>query len=136
MVLASLSTTNTTYSLKDFSYKITTTFVLSSVKEDAPVGTVLARLTLADPDEARAPLSLYVTEGESGLFSVTAALEVVLTASLDRESSPSHSLTVLATDGIFTTTTTVNVVVIDVNGKRKYGILCNEDIKKSCDHPL
>lgn len=92
--------------------------VLPPVKENAPVGTLLTRLSLVDPDEERADLRFFITEGDDyASFTVTNAMELTLTRTLDRETISNYALTILATDGLFTATTTVNVVVIDVNGE-------------------
>lgn len=88
------------------------------VAEDAPAGTVVASLGVADADAGGAPLAFLVAGGdERGRFQLRASGDVVLARPLDREARSAYSLAVAATDGKFTAYTTLDVTVTDVNGQ-------------------
>ncbi|XP_052738209.1 fat-like cadherin-related tumor suppressor homolog isoform X2 [Bicyclus anynana] len=92
-----------------------------SVREDAPAGTVLARLAVADADAAGAPLAFFVAAGDPrARFAVRASGELHVARALDREREPAYSLSVAATDGKFTAYTAVHVAVLDVNDNPPY----------------
>ncbi|KAG8310603.1 hypothetical protein J6590_060810 [Homalodisca vitripennis] len=86
-----------------------------AVKEDAALESVLVQLALTDPDKDRGTLTWDTGDPT---FGVTANFELVLLWPLDREKTPSYVLNVTASDGVFTATTRVNVLVIDVNDER------------------
>lgn len=91
------------------------------MREDAPAGTVVARLGVSDEDAAGGTRSYFVVEGDpSARFQLRAAAagaELYVARALDRERTPAYALRVAAADGKFTTYTRVNITVLDVNGE-------------------
>ena len=103
-----------------------------SVKEDVAPGTQVIKLEVYDYDRkyARAPgtegsfqadnkdVQMFITSGnEAGHFDVTPTLNVIVSHKLDRETVPQYNLIVTATDGVFITTCSLTIQVLDVNGK-------------------
>lgn len=90
----------------------------AAVAEDAPPGTVVARLRLEDADAAAAPLAFLLAAGDPrARFQLRASGELLVARALDRELEPAYELTVIATDGKFDARATVAVTVTDVNGE-------------------
>jgi hypothetical protein len=85
-----------------------------TVREDAPIGTVLGTVTTADPDGD--PITCAIVAGNStGLFTINPTTgTITTTAPLDYEASRRHVLTVKVSDGSLTDDTTVTVTVTDV----------------------
>ncbi|XP_048252662.1 protein dachsous-like [Haliotis rufescens] len=84
---------------------------MARISEDQPVGSVVANLTVADPEGD--PLTLSVARPWDVYFSMN-GFQVVLNTSLDAETSRAFMITVQATDGKNNDTTTVMVKVLDV----------------------
>ena len=83
--------------------------------EDTAVSTVLYTAMAADRD-AGGELTYSLVSGDAALFSVNGGTgEVVLSATLDYEMNTSHALVIQASDGSFTDTLRLTVVVRDVD---------------------
>ena len=92
----------------------TTTYSFT-VREDAATSTVVGTMSATDPDDDT--LSYSIADGDgSGPFAVgDTSGEIIVAGSLDHETTPSHSLTVMADDGRGgSVTATVEVSVTDV----------------------
>ncbi|KAG8186896.1 hypothetical protein JTE90_023783 [Oedothorax gibbosus] len=105
------------------------------VSEDAPIGTVVMRLTIEDRDKEKSNVDFYIIEGDlQGQFHITGTGKLAIQKSLDREVISEYQLTVLATDGKFTSKTWVSIIVSDVNDnppiclKTKYTEMVSENI--------
>ncbi|GFQ74088.1 fat-like cadherin-related tumor suppressor homolog [Trichonephila clavata] len=103
--------------------------------EDAPVGTVVVTLMIEDKDEEKSNIDFYIIEGDlQGQFHVVSPGQLSIKKPLDREVMASYQLTVLATDGKFTSKTWVSIKVSDVNDnppmclKTKYTEMVSENI--------
>lgn len=93
----------------------------AQVREDAPPGTVVARLALLDADAVAAPLAFFVAEGDPrARFQLRASGELYVARALDRELEPAYSLLVAATDGKFTARARVALAVLDVDDNPPY----------------
>ncbi|MEJ1280139.1 protocadherin gamma subfamily C 4 [Cricetulus griseus] len=107
--------------VNDNAPEITVTSVYSPVPEDAPLGTVIALLSVTDLDAGEN--GLVTCEVPPGLpFSLTSSLKNYFTlktsAALDRETMPEYNLSITARDSgtpSLSALTTVRVQVSDVN---------------------
>lgn len=107
--------------VNDNAPEITVTSVYSPVPEDAPLGTVIALLSVTDLDAGEN--GLVACEVAPGLpFSLTSSLKNYFTlktsAALDRETVPEYNLSITARDSgspALSALTTVRVQVSDVN---------------------
>ncbi|XP_060034907.1 protocadherin-23 [Erinaceus europaeus] len=94
---------------------------LPSVREDAPVGTVVLVLSALDPDEGLSgQVEYFLLDEASSVFTVDAVTGTLRTSrSLDREARAQHTFRVEARDlspyGSRSTTVTIHVQVTDVN---------------------
>jgi len=85
-----------------------------TVLEDANIGTILVTLSAFDFDDGRNGIITYQSTSTS-LFSVnTTSGDVTLTSPLDYETLNHHTFNVSASDGQFSSTAVVTVLVIDV----------------------
>ena len=90
------------------------------VREDTAVSTEIITILATDADEMGNPNSQidYSFETSSSVFSISATGAITLTSSLDFESTPSYSLTAVATDQgnvMMSGRTDVTITVVDVN---------------------
>lgn len=88
-----------------------------SVAENAGNGTTVGAVTATDPD-AGAVLAYSLSDDAGGRFAIDAMTGVVTVADgslLDYEAGGSHSITVLVSDGTYTTSAMLNVTVADAN---------------------
>lgn len=94
----------------------------TSVSEDSLPGTVLLQLEITDKDmDLNTPIDYYIIAGDTfSQFQIRTTGELFVVKSLDRESISSYELTVLVTDGKFTSQTTVSITVIDTNDNPPY----------------
>ncbi|ELR45491.1 Protocadherin gamma-C3, partial [Bos mutus] len=107
--------------VNDNAPEITVTSVYSPVPEDAPLGTVIALLSVTDLDAGEN--GLVTCEVPPGLpFSLTSSLKNYFTlktsAALDRETVPEYNLSITARDAgtpSLSALTTVRVQVSDIN---------------------
>ncbi|XP_059949477.1 protocadherin gamma-C3 isoform X2 [Mesoplodon densirostris] len=107
--------------VNDNAPEITVTSVYSPVPEDAPLGTVIALLSVTDLDAGEN--GLVTCEVPPGLpFSLTSSLKNYFTlktsAALDRETVPEYNLSITARDAgtpSLSALTTVQVQVSDIN---------------------
>ncbi|XP_012860173.1 protocadherin gamma-C3 [Echinops telfairi] len=107
--------------VNDNAPEITVTSVYSPVPEDAPLGTVIALLSVTDLDAGEN--GLVACEVPPGLpFSLTSSLQNYFTlktsAALDREAVPEYNLSLTARDSgtpSLSALTTVHVLVSDIN---------------------
>ncbi|XP_076877989.1 protocadherin Fat 2 [Brachyhypopomus gauderio] len=93
----------------------------ASIVENGRPGEVLVTLTTIDNDVSldNRQVTCYITDGDPlGQFSVTAVgkeWRVTPKGSLDREVKDKYTLRIVATDGKYQTTATVEVHVLDIN---------------------
>ncbi|XP_026859393.2 protocadherin Fat 2 [Electrophorus electricus] len=93
----------------------------ASVVENSRPGEVIVTLTTIDNDVSldNRQVTCYITDGDPlGQFSVTAVgkeCRVTPNGSLDREVKDKHTLRIVATDGKYQTTATVEIHVLDIN---------------------
>lgn len=86
------------------------------VSEDAPIGTIVVRLMVKDKDKEKSNIDFYIIDGDlQGQFQIMGQGKLVIKKPLDREVISDYQLTILATDGKFTSKTWVSIVVSDVN---------------------
>lgn len=86
------------------------------VSEDAPIGTIVVRLMVEDKDKEKSNIDFYIIDGDlQGQFQIMGPGKLVIQKPLDREVISDYQLTILATDGKFTSKTWVSIVVSDVN---------------------
>lgn len=91
---------------------------LHQVREDAPAGTVVTRLSVDDADSVGTPLTFLVVQGDPrARFQLRPTGELYVARALDRETQDQYVLSIAATDGKFTAYTSVNITVLDVNGE-------------------
>ena len=90
-----------------------TAFADGAVLENTSTGTKLATITATDAD-GTASLS-YKLLGDAGPFALSKSGVLTLNGALDFETTPTHTLTVQASDGTNTPTTQVVISVEDVN---------------------
>ncbi|XP_019772654.2 fat-like cadherin-related tumor suppressor homolog isoform X8 [Dendroctonus ponderosae] len=117
--------TSVTIKLKDYNDSPTLfkeKLYQSSVKEDALPGTVLLTLTTTDLDsDLSTPVEFYIIAGDpSSQFQIRQTGELYVAKSLDREKLATYNLNILVTDGLFTDTTKVTVMVLDANDNPPY----------------
>ena len=95
----------------------------ASVLENAPIGSSVLLVSANDNDgscssHSEQPASntiIYTLFGDSSWFEIDKTGLISTTAVLDREASPSYLLTVVASDGLFSSTVQIMVMVTDVN---------------------
>lgn len=89
------------------------------VNEDALPGTVVVQVSVTDLDrDITTPVEYHVTAGDPhAQFAVRATGEVYVARPLDREQVASYHLTILATDGKFVALSSLQVDILDANGK-------------------
>ena len=94
------------------------------VAENAPIGFIVATISATDNDDGtNSQLNFTITDGDPvGVFSLQThsnnSLSLIISANLDRETTPDYILIITATDGGYPTlsgTITVNVTLTDVN---------------------
>ncbi|GIX70312.1 fat-like cadherin-related tumor suppressor homolog [Caerostris extrusa] len=84
--------------------------------ENAAIGTVVLTLKIKDKDEEKSNIDFYIIDGDlQGQFQVTSSGNLTIKKPLDREIISSYQLTVLATDGKFTSKNLGINWCIDVN---------------------
>lgn len=85
-----------------------------SVEENCDLGTYVGTVSATDPEGDAVTYS--IVSGGDGKFQIDSATGEITTAGeLDRETTDFYSLTVEASDGTNTSTTTVEITVTDVN---------------------
>lgn len=95
------------------------------VRENAPLGTIVLRLTSTDPDPG-AVVTYSLSSNPNSSFSIDSSTGLITTAkSLDSETTAEYILRVAANDGSFNTETSVTVTVLDAN-----------DIAPSCQQTI
>ncbi|XP_046562252.1 protocadherin-like wing polarity protein stan [Haliotis rubra] len=90
--------------------KFDSTHYAITVDEDIAVGDVVASVAATDDDGDSVTLTL---EGRGSSFEISGS-DVVLKYPLDYSSSPLHVLTIIADDGMFTTSAVMLVTVVEV----------------------
>ncbi|XP_064481302.1 fat-like cadherin-related tumor suppressor homolog isoform X2 [Ornithodoros turicata] len=107
----------------------------AAIYEDAMAGTVIVTLETKDADVESGPVDFYIVSGDPGEhFGMRKTGEVYVNRALDRESTASYFLEVVATDGVFVAKTQVAIDVLDSNDnppiclKSKYTELVSESI--------
>lgn len=92
----------------------------AEVRENAPLGTVVLRVTSTDPDPG-AVVSYSLSSNPNSSFSIDNSTGILRTAkSLDAEVRTEYVLRVTANDGFFNTETAVTVAVLDANDNAPY----------------
>lgn len=92
----------------------------AEVREDAPLGTVVLRVTSTDPDPG-AVVTYSLSSNPNSSFSIDSSTGIITTAkSLDSETRTEYILRVAANDGSFNTETSVTVTVLDINDKAPF----------------
>lgn len=91
----------------------------ASVREDAAPGTAFIQLGITDADlDLNTPVKYYIIAGDSrSQFQIRDSGEVYVAKPLDRESISSYKLEIIATDGLFSARTKLEIEVLDANGK-------------------
>ncbi|XP_055855772.1 fat-like cadherin-related tumor suppressor homolog isoform X2 [Episyrphus balteatus] len=94
----------------------------TSVSEDALPGTVLVQLSVTDKDaDANTAVEYYITSGDPlSQFHIRQTGELFTAKPLDREQTSSYFLNIIATDGKYSASTNVTIVVKDVNDNPPY----------------
>ena len=87
----------------------------ASVKEGYVPGTPLITMEAVDPDQSSILSYSIITGDAFHHFMITSAGEVFVIQPLDRERQEQYQLTVSATDGTASATTTLLLKVLDVN---------------------
>ena len=90
----------------------------ATVSEAAGDGETLHSAAATDADTTGESLTYQISEDASGLFEVdpaTGAVSLKSGASLDFETAQSHSISILATDGVNSAVQVVNIAVTDAN---------------------
>ncbi|XP_047739370.1 fat-like cadherin-related tumor suppressor homolog, partial [Hyalella azteca] len=88
----------------------------ASVSEDAQPGAVVLLLPLSDADEDQQQNLDFFTDGnDAALFYIDPTGQVRVAGSLDRETHPTHRLSVTVSDGTFSANCSLTVSVVDVN---------------------
>ncbi|CAN8006700.1 unnamed protein product, partial [Ixodes hexagonus] len=107
----------------------------AAIFEDAVPGTVIVTLETSDPDSDASGVDLYIASGDPDeRFGIRNTGEMFVNRPLDRETTSSYFLEVVATDGVFVATTQLAVDVLDSNDnppiclKSKYTELVSESI--------
>ncbi|XP_032591457.1 fat-like cadherin-related tumor suppressor homolog isoform X2 [Drosophila grimshawi] len=91
------------------------------ISETALPGTVLVNLLLIDPDIEKQTLDYYIISGDrQSQFQIGKTGELFISRPLDREEVSFYNLSILATDGKFTTESNVHVHIKDVNDNMPY----------------
>ncbi len=88
-----------------------------SVNEDALPGTIILTVQTSDqdlPPNNEATYSL-VSGDPRGQFNIRSTGEIYVNKALDREVTPVYDLGVAASDGVFVTTTTLRLSILDAN---------------------
>ncbi|CAL4061688.1 unnamed protein product, partial [Meganyctiphanes norvegica] len=99
---------------------------VTSVAENATVGTVLITLEVSDADEQFEILDYFITGGNNqGHFKVHDSGEIYVAQPLDREQQDEYTLTISANDGKFIAETIVSISITDINDN---GPICNVPI--------
>lgn len=95
----------------------TRTHYQAAVNEDAYEGTILMTLTTTDKDIAMdTETHYYIIDGDpEGRFKVRDNGDIYVNRHLDRERIPRYTLVVAATDGVFVSTATVTIDILDAN---------------------
>ena len=84
-----------------------------SVRENAPVGTVIAVVTATDADFTAGQVMYVLNSPDFSIDAVNG--EVRVSSPLDFEMTPSYQLTVIAEDGEYEQTAILSVMIINVN---------------------
>lgn len=94
-------------------------FYKSAVNEDALPGTVVLTLGITDEDsDLSTPVDYFIISGDpSSQFQIRQTGEVYVAKALDRETVGKYDLEIIVTDGLFTDTTKVLIIILDANGK-------------------
>lgn len=94
----------------------------STVSEDSLPGTVILQIGTTDKDiEINTPIEYYIISGDPlSQFQIRQTGEVYVAKPLDRESVSSYNLGVIVTDGKFTATTNITILVLDANDNPPY----------------
>ena len=89
----------------------------ATVNEDALPGTVVLSVTTTDDDIGdNARISYYITSGDHlGQFQINPAGGVYVYKPLDREDIAVYNLAVTATDGMFVSTSQLDITILDAN---------------------
>ncbi|KAH7731438.1 Protocadherin Fat 4 [Aphelenchoides avenae] len=107
-----------------------TRLLRASVPEDAPVGTLVTKVSCEDPDEPGSQALRYSMEGHgSDNFAIDAASgDITLLAQLDRELTSQYNLRVNAFDGVWRVSTKLMIAVEDANDNAPVFALDHYDI--------
>ena len=92
---------------------LTNALAASSFAENVSTGTTIATASASDPESQSITYSL--SGSGSGNFAVDSSGNITLAAGLDYETATSYSLTLSASDGVNTTTSTLAMSISDVN---------------------
>lgn len=85
----------------------------TSIAEDAVVGSIVATVTVEDPDDTT---FVYSLNGDpTGRFSIDAAGVVRIAAPLDHENTVFHNVIVQVSDGATSTNETIQITALDVD---------------------
>ena len=100
-----------------------TDIVLTGLKvtENSPPGTLVANISVTDPDDKTSPSRLYhscvLTNTAGGRFQINGDKLIVGSASINYEANKLHNITIRCSDQALSATKTFTVTVIDINEK-------------------
>lgn len=94
----------------------------ATVAEDALPGTVVVQLSTIDKDDLiDTPVDFYIMSGDShSQFQIRSTGELYVVKALDRETIPTYTLGIIATDGRFTAHADVEIIILDANDNPPY----------------
>ena len=89
-----------------------------SIPEDSSNGTVVGTVQASDVDAVGGPLQYSLADDLGGLFAIDSASGQITLAdnsSVDHETTPAYTLTVVVSDGTNTASETVDIAITNVN---------------------
>ena len=89
----------------------------ASVQENSPEGTFVVRVQATDADSHPTNITYSISGGDPDVhFKIDSDGNITTTnVSLDREQNEEHTLTVMASDGMFYESTSVHITILDVD---------------------